>query len=97
RGRRPTPRGRRRIAWIRRIACCPWSCRPFLLEVLIDYVEHPAPEGALAIHPVGRLAQHVGLEREPMRAAVDDPGDDPGLLEHLQVLRDRGLRDPEAL
>ena len=68
----------------------------FLLQVLVDDVEQAPPEGALAIHPVGRLAEHVGLEREPVRPALDHARHDAGLLQHLQVLGDRGLRHPEA-
>ena len=67
-----------------------------LLQVLVDNVEQAPPEGALAIHPVGRLAEHVGLEREPVRPAVDHAPDHPGLLQHLQVLGDRGLGHAEA-
>ena len=40
--------------------------------------------------------EHVGLEREPVRPALDHAGDDAGLLQHLQVLGDRGLGHPEA-
>ena len=68
----------------------------FLLQVLVDDVEQAPPEGALAIHPVGRLAEHVGLEREPVRPALDHARHDARLLQHLQVLGDRGLGHPEA-
>src|SRR5829696_1668400 len=37
----------------------------------------------------------MGLEREPMGAAVDHPRQDAGLLEHLQVPGDGGLRHPK--
>ena len=66
-----------------------------LLEVLVDYVQQAAPEGALAIHPSGRLAERLGLGVS-VGAPVDRAGDDAGLLEHLQVLGDRGLGDAEA-
>src|SRR4051812_30137204 len=49
----------------------------------------------MAIHPVGRLAHHVAIEREPMRPAGHDAGHDARLLEHLEVLGDRRLRDAE--
>ena len=48
-----------------------------------------------SIHSAASL-EHVGLEREAVRPALDHARDDAGLLEHLQVLRDRGLRDAEA-
>ena len=67
----------------------------FLLEVLIDDVEQAPPQGALAIHPVGRLAEHVGLERQPMRPAHDLAPDHTRLLEHPQVLGDGGLGHAE--
>ena len=68
-----------------------------LLQVVIDDVEHALPEGALAIHPLGGLLERLGLEREPVRAAVDHAGDDARLLQDLQVLGDRGLGDAEVL
>ena len=70
--------------------------RVLLLQIVVDGVEQAPPQGALAIHPVGRLAEHVGLERELVRAADDLAPQDAGLLQHLQVLRDGGLRDSEA-
>ena len=54
------------------------------------------PQRALVIDPVGRDVQHVGLERQPVRPALDHAPDDAGLLQHLQVLGDRGLRHAEA-
>ena len=38
----------------------------FLLEVVVDDVEQAAPQGALTIHPVGRLAERARFEREPV-------------------------------
>jgi hypothetical protein len=70
--------------------------RPFLLQVVVDDVEQAAPEGALAIHPVGRLAEHVGLEREPVRPALDHAPHDTRLLQNLHVLGDGGLGHPET-
>jgi hypothetical protein len=49
-----------------------------LLQVLVDDVEQAPPEGALAIHPVGGLAEHAGLERQPVSAAVDHARHDAG-------------------
>ena len=40
--------------------------------------------------------EHLGLEREPVRPALDHAGDDARLLQHLQVLGDRRLGDAEA-
>ena len=71
-------------------------CGLFLLEVFVDDVEQAPPQGALAIHPVGRLAEHAGLEREPVRPALDHARDDARLLQDLQVLGDRGLGHAEA-
>jgi hypothetical protein len=34
-----------------------------LLEVVVDDIEQAPPEDALAIHPVGGLAERVGVER----------------------------------
>ena len=67
-----------------------------LLQVLVDDIEQAAPQGALAIHPVGRLAEHVGFEREPVGPALDDARHDAGLLQDLQVLGDRRLGHAEA-
>jgi hypothetical protein len=67
-----------------------------LLQILVDDVEQAPPEGALPIHPVGGLAQHLGCERETVRAALDHAPHDARLLEHLQVLGDRGLGHSEA-
>src|SRR5918998_2440654 len=67
-----------------------------LLQVLVDDVEQPTPQGPLSIHPVGRLAEHIGLEREAMRPAHDLAPHNTRLLQDLQVLADRGLGYPEA-
>jgi hypothetical protein len=67
-----------------------------LLQVLVDDIEQADPQGPLAIHPVGRLAEHVGPERQPMRPAQDVAPHHACLFEDLEVLGDRGLGHPEA-
>jgi hypothetical protein len=67
-----------------------------LIQILIDDAEQAPPEGALVIHPVGGLAERVGVERKPVRPALDHARHDAGFLQHLQVLGDRRLGHPEA-
>src|SRR4051794_37510758 len=62
-----------------------------LLQVLVDDVEEPSPNGTLMIHPVGGLGEHPRLEREPVPPALHHARHHARLLEHLQVLGDRGL------
>jgi hypothetical protein len=68
----------------------------FLLQVLLDDVHEAAPDGPLAIHPLCHLAEHVELERQDVRVALDRARDEACLLEHLHVLGDRRLGYAEA-
>lgn len=64
-------------------------------QVLLKGVELEVPVAGLAGCPIGEIGQRAGFE------AVDAPlrshraGHQTGLAEHLEVLRRRGLADPE--
>ena len=65
-------------------------------EEVVNDVEHALPDRALAVDPVHRLAESVQVEVQAVRAAVDRAYYYPRFLEHLHMLRDRGLRHPKA-
>jgi hypothetical protein len=67
-----------------------------VVEVLADDVAEALPAGALALDPFCRLGQGLGTKRQAVRTTVDHPGDDAGLLEHLQMPRDGRLRHAEV-
>src|SRR5438445_618309 len=68
-----------------------------LAEVAVEAVEALLPEAPIALDPVGDLPQALGLEPAgpPLRVAA--PRDQAGVLEHLEVLRDRGKAHGEGL
>jgi hypothetical protein len=74
---------------------------PFLFllvlgQVLVETVEALFPEGAVLRDPVGGRRQGLRIET----AVVDPPLaallDEPGVLQHFQVLRDCGQRHLEG-
>src|SRR6266516_357021 len=77
-------------------ASSPSSGLPLLVEVVVNDIEHALPDRALAFDPVDRLADCVEVEAQAVGATIDRSHHQPGLLEHLDVLRDRGLGDAEA-
>src|SRR5437016_3722220 len=66
-------------------------------EVGIEALEAPLPVAPIALGPVRHLPQRPRLEpaRPRLRPAAAD--DEPGPLEHLQMLRDRRLAHAEGL
>ena len=57
--------------------------------MLLELVEPLGPDLAVALDPVDRAVEGLGLEPARPVLGVAAPGDEPGALEHLQVLRDR--------
>src|SRR4051794_28094352 len=73
---------------------CPESSLTSLLslvEVVADDVEEPLPALSLTFYPIGGLGKRLGAQREAMRPPMDHASHHPGLLERLQVARDRRL------
>ena len=68
-----------------------------LVQQGVEALEAPLPELAVALEPVGGLGERLGLEpaRPPLRVAA--ARNQPGALEHLEVLGDRGLAHRERL
>src|SRR5256885_16667960 len=68
-----------------------------LAQVCVEAVEALVPEDPVALHPFRGLAQPVGLQpgRTPLRVAA--AGDETGLLEDLEMLRDGRQRHVEWL
>src|SRR5262249_47408366 len=101
--RTPSPPARRRSA--RSAAPAPAARSSLLLslgslasvlEILADGVEEALPAIALVLYPLRGLGKRLGTKREAVRSSVDQPRDHAGLLEQLQVPRDRRLRHPEV-
>src|SRR5262245_64126923 len=67
------------------------------LQMGVEAIEALLPEPAEFVEPVGGPLQPRGLEpaRPELRRAP--ARDDAGLLQHLEVLRDRGLAQIERL
>src|SRR5882724_1304902 len=68
-----------------------------LSEVALQLVEALLPVAAVVFDPVGDVFQRIGLQpaRTPLRLAA--ALDEPGALEHLQVLGDGGQAHVEGL
>src|SRR5690349_25010668 len=64
-------------------------------EMALDRVELRLPEPPVRLEPRLGVRERTPAQAEPMGAALDPPRDHAGVLEHAQVLRDGGLRDPE--
>src|SRR5947209_19473515 len=64
----------------------------------IQVIQSPVPQLAIRLEPVGRVLHcHCPqTARTPLRIAFRRL-DQPSFLEHLEVLRDGGLADPEWL
>src|SRR5438093_1710084 len=66
-------------------------------QVRVESIEPLLPEPAVTLHPFGDIPEALRLEpgRTPLRLAA--ARDEPGALEHLEMLRDRGKRHVEGL
>src|SRR3954463_4015637 len=95
--RRRPPAAHRTFARSSRPLRCPRSISLLsLVEVLADDVEEALPASTLTVYPIRGLGERLGTEREVMRPAGDHARDDAGLLEHLQMPRDRRLGNGQA-
>lgn len=56
-----------------------------LLQVLADDIEEALPTLPLTFYPIRGLGKRLRLEGEAVRPAVDHPGYNACLLQHLQV------------
>src|SRR5438477_13168686 len=63
----------------------------------VETVETLLPKNAVALHPLRGLAQTVRLEPGRSQLGVASARDQPGILEHLEVLRERRKRHVEWL
>src|SRR5438105_7285014 len=63
----------------------------------VETVETVFPKHAVALHPLRGLAQTVRLEPGRSPLGVAPARDQPGILEHFEVLRDRWKRHVERL
>src|SRR5258708_2238663 len=62
-----------------------------LRQQAIELIDGPCPERLMTRDPPSRIPQRLLAQPEPMDTALDFPFNQPGLLQHFQVLRDRGL------
>src|SRR5438128_5918396 len=58
-----------------------------LAQVCVEAIEALLPEDPVPLHPLRRIPQAVGLEPGGAPLGVTPARDQPGLLEHLEVLR----------
>src|SRR4051794_19980745 len=59
-------------------------------------VERRLPDLPVQLEPAGRGLEAGAVEAERVPTPANPARDDPRLLEHLEVLRDRRLRDGDA-
>src|SRR5215469_1321438 len=65
-------------------------------QVLVQAVQALLPVAAVLLHPVGHVFQGRCLQAAGAPLGVTAAADEPGLLQHLQVLGDGGLADLEG-
>src|SRR5262249_17508278 len=68
-----------------------------LLQVVLEPVEALFPEHAVVLQPVGCALQRARLEPAGAPLRLAPAGDEPGALQHLQVLGDRRQAHRERL
>src|SRR5438445_2464520 len=72
--------------------------RPFeLVQVLVQPVAALLPEPTVPLGPIRRLLERPGLEPSGPPLALPAPRDQPGALQDLEVLGDRGKSHREGL
>lgn len=59
--------------------------------------DRASPELLMPSDPASRILQRSATQSEPMNAAFDRALDEPRLLQHFQVLRNRWLRRAELM
>src|SRR5713226_6577488 len=72
-------------------------CPHLALGPLLDTVDLMAPEVLIRLHPVMHRLQLLSVESIQAALAVLAHRHDPDLAKHTEVLRYRGLRNPEPL
>src|SRR5690349_25080730 len=70
-------------------------CLAGTAKILVEAIEALGPETLVEGEPVGSALEGGGVEPAAAVLAVADPGNEGGLLQHLQMARDRGERDLE--
>src|SRR5205085_11067774 len=68
-----------------------------LLQVFVESIETFLPELAVVIHPAGHFFQRPGVELAGTPLRVAAARDEPGPLQHLEMLRHRGEAHVERL
>src|SRR5438034_11251908 len=63
----------------------------------VETVEAVFPKDAVPLHPLRRIAEPSRLEPCGTQLRIPPPRDEAGVLEHLEVLRNRGKRHVERL
>src|SRR5579863_892238 len=67
-----------------------------LLQVFVQPVQALLPMAAVLLHPVGHVLERRRLEAAGAPLGVAAAADEPGFLQHLQMLGDGGLADLEG-
>jgi hypothetical protein len=68
-----------------------------LLQVVIQPIEALVPELAVPLHPIGDLVQRSRLQPARPPLCLSSLRDQPGSLQHLEVLGDGGQAQGEGL
>src|SRR5439155_16526999 len=80
----------------RTASCSVFDMRDSFRELALDGLELRLPERAVRLEPLRRVGERTRAQAETVVPPFDRPADHPGLLQELQVLADRRLRDREA-
>src|SRR6516165_4503871 len=67
-----------------------------LTEIAVESAEAALPVAAVTLGPLRHLAQRLSLQTARTRGSAPAAADEPGALEHLQVLGDRRLAHGEG-
>src|SRR5262249_34423745 len=84
-------RGASKVRLISKLAVSVSGIRglPFVGESLVQAAEPRLPEAPVVLDPVGRRLQRRPVDPRRPQLRLPPPGDQPGPLEHLEVLGDR--------
>src|SRR5215469_1296727 len=87
------------MRWIRSAMgqSCRWGSFVHFLQQSFEAIESVAPEDGIVLDPIDQGGQTFPVSSVVGLASFPSVANQLGLLEHTQVLRDRGLRHPRAL
>src|SRR5215813_749375 len=66
-------------------------------QIVVEPVEAPLPELAIVLDPVGDLLEKLGLQPAETPLYIAGTGDQPRLLQHLEMLGNRRKAHGERL